>query len=604
MKLPVYESQTRTPNAPQFSALADVRAGGNLGALADGLENYQKVRQAELAEAQKTEWYKADNGFKMDILRARTDMINSIQNGGAYADAEAKFQKTFDASKAKYAPFFAGDENIAQRQAVEFERAGLEGLLSIREAVQQRRKGDAVASANIRAQDVSERLLRAKIDGNQLEIAKLTSEMSSIYAGATAAGAVQADAAKLKIKETLSEMNAQHALYVAEGDPEAGLATLEGYYKSGDISAENYIRLRGPMIEKSDEVKSLRSAVELFNSSPTALSEKQMGVYENALMEKANKEKSFGNENAIQGFYAGQLDMASKTGIFGPQFNLQMNNMASIDLENSKPDDLNTVANLARVFKSAPSSAKAKLNKDARIVYDLINARIDSGMADESAVRQVLSARKMIPSGKTFDEFQTSVLKEFDKDGGSPASYLFEKRDGFFGLGGYRPGAEEIETFEKNYTYLRAMGEDPDNAKKIAAEDATRKIGKYKNYSIKFPPSYAYPGIVERDFNDAAVVSKLREAGIYDDRYEYIIQSDRLTEKEIIERGIQRDDQGNIIKSVQPTYRIMMRDEMGAIIPVTDKNGNIYPNIRTKPLDTYKKRESGLSNFMAGRVLG
>jgi hypothetical protein len=509
MRIPVYENQTRTPNAPQFSAMADMRISGNLGALADGLENYQKIRQAELDEAQKTEWYKADNGFKMDVLRARTDMINSIQNGGAYADAETKFQKTFDAAKAKYAPFFASDENMAQRQAVEFERAGLEGLLSIREAVQRRRKGDAVASANIRAQDVSERLLRAKIDGNQIEVAKLTSEMSSIYAGATAVGAVQADAAKLRIKETMSEMNAQHALYVAESDPDAGLATLEGYYKSGDISAENYIRLRGPMVEKVDRQNiAYDQAAAIYGDSsraplstvpsrpPKPVKVTQDGV--DAVYSGVLQKFSSGEQFDQAGFESAVIDLSVRSNFLPTTIADQAAAYLNLDPATAKPEAIANAASMARIVSNVDQyglPVKMNLDKDAILKANLFTQRMNAGLTAEEAFKRTFAVTSTEDARIAFVEARKEATKLF------MGSAVDDKK---FDFGDIPASQFARSEFKSLYAEYRGIGASVSEAMKKAKDEINASYLKFNGVITRDPITNYLTGIKEDDIVSTA----------------------------------------------------------------------------------------------------
>jgi len=97
MKIPVYDPQINASTS-QYNAVADIRTN-TLGEIADGLQQYGKFREAQLEEERKTEQFKADAAIRYELDDARSKMLDSIQNGGAYADAEAKYQETFDRSQ-------------------------------------------------------------------------------------------------------------------------------------------------------------------------------------------------------------------------------------------------------------------------------------------------------------------------------------------------------------------------------------------------------------------------------------------------------------------------------------------------------------------------
>ena len=110
MKIPVYDPQINASTV-QYNAVADIRTN-TLGEIADGLQQYGKFREAQLEEERQTERFKADSAIKYELEDAHSKMLDAIQNGGAYADAEAKYQKTFDETLAKYMPMMGDDPNI------------------------------------------------------------------------------------------------------------------------------------------------------------------------------------------------------------------------------------------------------------------------------------------------------------------------------------------------------------------------------------------------------------------------------------------------------------------------------------------------------------
>ena len=583
MKIPIYDPQIK-PASVQYNSIADIRTN-TLGEIADSLQTYVKYREKQLDQERKTEQFKADSAIRYELEDAHSKMIDAIQNGGAYADAETKYQKTFNETLAKYMPAMGDDPNITERARAEYQRYGLGHTVQLRNAVQQRRKGDALDAGKLLKAQKMEEWRRATIAGDTQKADSIMSGMTAIYSGLTATGVMSRDEAKLNIMADVSGMNIESVGFLAQTDPVKALEKLDAQYNKKEILAEDYIKARGPLLTKVDEHNAIVGARQLFASAPTALSEKQMGTLETSYIQQANEIKKTNPEAGQQFFYDSQMEMATKTGQFGPQFTNQIKNMVFSDPDRMSQSDKATVAEMSRVYSGAPKTAQMKVDAQTRVAMDLISARIDAGANDASAVDQVLRAMKGVPTGKQLDDFSKETLKEFEKSGGSASAYLYDQRN--FGIlydgdiYGYKPSVSEISSFERNYVYARAMGESPDNARALAAKDAQRVVGFYKGDPMNFAPSMLYPGVKDSDFENVAVIPKLKSIGAYDSRTKYIIQPDAVTQKENIIRG-SVDKSGN---KIYPTYKIMMQDEMGAVIPVTDKNGRIYPNIRTSPLN-------------------
>jgi len=237
MKIPVYDTQINA-STTQYNAVADIRTN-TLGEIADGLQQYGKFRESQLEEERKTEQFKADSAIRYELDDAHSKMLDSIQNGGAYADAEAKYQKTFDDTVAKYMPMMGDDPNGTERFQAEYKRYGLGQLVQLRNTVQARRKGDAVDATNLRVQQSEERMMRAMISGDEKAVNAELAGQASIYAGATAVGAITPDEAKMKIQQLVSNMRGKQALFIAQNDPRAAKTALDSAYEKKEILAED-----------------------------------------------------------------------------------------------------------------------------------------------------------------------------------------------------------------------------------------------------------------------------------------------------------------------------------------------------------------------------
>jgi len=245
MRIPQYEQQVNAPSAPQFNQIADVR-NDNLGQVADSLNEIYKVKLKEQEEAQKTAFFQADTSIKMALDKAKFDIAERIKNGGSYANAEAEYQKAHDMAIAQFASAFDADKsgNTKLRALAEYQANGLNNLMSIRDMATSRRKSDTAASANLRAEQLTQQMLDAPPE----QAEEIKKQIASLYASATAAVGGSPDEGRLKAMKTIQGAEQDRFQLFAQNnanDPKAVLNEVENLHKNKLIDTDFYIQARG-----------------------------------------------------------------------------------------------------------------------------------------------------------------------------------------------------------------------------------------------------------------------------------------------------------------------------------------------------------------------
>lgn len=265
MRIPQYDNKVNAPNAPQFNNTVDLR-NDSLSALADSLGEVQQVMMKEKEEAQKTAFFQADTSIKMAMDQAMFDIKSKLQNGGSYADAEAQYQKAHDTAIKQFGSAFDADKsgNVRLRSMAEYQSAGLDNILKIRDAVSTRRRSDARSSINLRAEQLAEQY----IGKTEEEKSAIRNQLVGSLAGGAAVGLYTGAEGKQKAKEQIQKMDAMDLKLTMQNDALAGkssLAEIESRYKEGRIDADTYISYRGMAI-KQDKVNPIEMSREQTKS--------------------------------------------------------------------------------------------------------------------------------------------------------------------------------------------------------------------------------------------------------------------------------------------------------------------------------------------------
>jgi len=463
MKIPVYSPQINASTV-QYNAVADVRTN-TLGEMADGLQQYGKFREAQLEEERKTEQFKADAAIRYELDDAHSKMLDSIQNGGAYADAEAKYQKTFDETIAKHMPAMGDDPNVTERFQAEYKRYGLGQLVQLRNTVQARRKSDAVDSTNLRVQQSEERMMRAMIAGDEKAVNAELAGQASIYAGATAVGAITSDEAKMKIQQRVSNMRGKQALFMAQNDPRAAKTALETAYQKKEIMAEDYITASATVNKAIEEIGSYES-VQNYITDPTnnqRPNKQSVDVGFNYVLQKSKGMDQAGFENEV-------LKYSISAGAVPQQIMNQVGAYFGQSAEEAKPE---AVMQMARIVSEISKRDQTfldgrKFDKNDIATANLMVSRVASGMTEVEAVRSVLRQKNDKNASDLFTSAQNDIITKIRKE-----------EIKVTGIG--------VADYVDAYATQRMLGATDSEAKTYAENVVEKTIGKFNDIPVKNP---------------------------------------------------------------------------------------------------------------------
>lgn len=462
MKIPIYDPQINPANV-QYNSIADVRTE-TLGELADGLQTYSKYREKQLDDERKTEQFKADSAIQYELQDAKSKMIDTIQNGGSYADAEAKYQKIYEASLAKNMPAMGDDKNVTERFKAEYTRRGLADTIEIRNAIQARRKGDSVDSAKLLKAQKTEDWRRAVIAGDEKTAAKIVSELPKIYAGVTATGAMSPDTAKLGLMSDMSGLAVERVGFVAQTDPKKALTLLDEGYNKKDILAEDYMKARGPLMVKVEELGTYEQvqsyiADPLNNKKP---SKEAIDVGFNHVIKTAGEMDTNQFENTV-------IDYSIKAGGVPKQIQQQAGAFLSAEPDTVDPKAAMQMARIVSEIskKDILLMDGRKFSKDEIATADLMVSRANSGMNESESVKSVLRQKNNPLVDDMYQKAKTDIISAYSKgdvDNSEP---------------------EYIDT----YARMRSYGASKSEAQSKAEEIVDNIYGDFNGVKIKHPAS-------------------------------------------------------------------------------------------------------------------
>lgn len=391
MRIPQYEQQVNTPNAPQFNQIADVR-NDNLGEIADGLEQVYKVKLQEQEEAQKTAFFQADNSIKMGLYKAKAELMDKIKNGGSYANAEAEYQKQHDLIIAQFGSAFDADKsgNTKLRALSEYQADGLQNIMSIRDSVTSRRKSDTAASANLRSEQLGQQLAMAKTPEEADAIRK---QMTSLYAGATAAMGDNPAEGKLRARKAIQGAEANRISLFAQNNSKNPTAILQEVEKSKDLlDIDTYIFMRGSALNEVEKLNTVDSVYSYLRDPSTNTPPKQESI--DMFYESEINQKFKNNEISLLDYETEVVKSSVALNKIPTQVRNQVASFYSMEPAQMSNDDLKTVASLSRIISNVSDKAsrltEGTIPKEDLAKAQLINRRMEAGMD----VRAAFSAMK------------------------------------------------------------------------------------------------------------------------------------------------------------------------------------------------------------------
>jgi hypothetical protein len=466
MKIPVYDPQINASTS-QYNAVADIRTN-TLGEIADGLQQYGKFREAQLEEERKTEQFKADAAIRYELDDAHSKMLDSIQNGGAYADAEAKYQKTFDETIAKHMPAMGDDPNVTERFQAEYKRYGLGQLVQLRNTIQQRRKSDVIDASNLRKKQSDERMMRAMIAGDEKAVNTELALQSSIYAGATSVGAITPDAAKIKIQEGVSDSKSKYALFQAGKDPYAAEKYLQSSFDRKEVSAADYISTLPKIQTAVKKADAKKAAYVSLYENPNETTDDQVDTIFDAEV------SAIGAEKGSQEYVDTAKSVATKAKKLPPQVVSSIRTTLSLDENNITAQQADELSRYAMMVQSVPDIAISGMAPEDKVALSVIAQQVKAGARVTDAVKMTLKNRSE-DMEKSAKEFATLTNSNVDN-----SKFLSEKLDWNWawrrmGYEKITPTEEHLKDFNAFFVKYKNAGSNMEEARNLAYQDFRSK---------------------------------------------------------------------------------------------------------------------------------
>lgn len=475
MKIPVYNPQINASTV-QYNAVADIRTN-TLGEMADGLQQYGKFREAQLEEERQTERFKADSAIKYELEDAHSKMLDAIQNGGAYADAEAKYQKTFDETLAKHIPMMGNDENITERARAEYQRYGLGHTVQLRNAIQQRRKSDGLDATNLLLKQSEDKLMRSMLAGDQKAVDSEIAAQSGILARATSIGLITKDKATKQITARVSDTKTKYALFQAEKDPFAAEKYLQSAYDKKEVSAQDYISAL-PKIQTAIKKETAKKAayVSLYND-PNQTTDDDVDTIFDA------ETSAIGAEKGSQEYVDTARSVATKAKKLPPQVVSSIRASLSLDPDNLSAAQADELSRYAMMVQSVPDISISNISPEDKAALTVIAEQVKAGARVTDTVKMTLK-NKSIDLEKSAKEFASLTGSGVDN-----SKYLAEKLDWNWawrrmGYESITPTKEHIDDFDAFFVKYKNAGMNTSEARAAA----------YQDFRTKYSPSFTMWG--------------------------------------------------------------------------------------------------------------
>lgn len=527
MRIPQYEQQVNTPNAPQFSQIADVR-NDNLSVIADGLNEVYKVKLKEQEEAQKTAFFQADTSIQMALDKAKFDIAERIKNGGSYTNAEAEYQKAHDAAIAEFSSAFDADKsgNTKLRAMAEYQSRGLDNLMSLRDMVTARRKSDTAASANLRAEQLSQQML----DATPEQAENIKKQIASLYASATAATGGSPDEGRLKAMKAIqgAEQN-RYQLFMQNNaeNPQAQLDEIERLHNEKLVDTDFYIQARGNAMHGIAVLGSV-DKVNKYISDPVSTKRPTQQDVDLTFQKYAQDNQQLISSNPAQ-YENDVISLSLQTGSMPTPIKNQAASYLGTYRQDMSQSDAATTAQSARIVSAISNNGlmmnkeNGGFDKETIAKADLINRRVEAGMNEYDAVSSVMSMYDDETARKAYQSGRTKILSEIAS--GKTELPITDNQDA---------RARYIDLVSEQ----TSIGASLDEAKDTAKDKLENEFGEFNGVTVRNPPQKVpINGVFYNEdyfINAAKVAYDNITTAPLPDNARLIVQGDRETQRMVM----------------------------------------------------------------------
>lgn len=244
MRVPVYSSEQRV-GAPQIQTTR-VADPIDLTPAINAVEEQYGIAEKARQQAYKAYVVNQEQTTKLEIEQKYAELQDAIKNGGAYANAEKKFEDFYKKKTGQLFQNFQSDPTTATLLRTEFEGMGVRQGMKLRDAVRSRVKRDARNVMNSRLADLDLRMSNAK---NYAEATLIAKEAAGIYSSGSNGNIINEAQAKEGISQFLTKsvnryVDTNPVQFVK--DYEANPSMFEGIYnvkEKVELAKRNAVQL-------------------------------------------------------------------------------------------------------------------------------------------------------------------------------------------------------------------------------------------------------------------------------------------------------------------------------------------------------------------------
>lgn len=563
MRIPQYNSQVSAPNAPRFNNTPNL-LNDDLASVVDGLKEVQKVKEREDEEAKKTAFFQADTSIKMEIDKAKHDLLEKIRNGGSYANAEAEYQKAHSAALAKYGSVFDMDKsgNTRKRMFAEYEADGLGNTLQIRDTVTSRRRSDTAASASLRLEQLKRDYAFADTPEKRQEA---LSKMSGTMASLSSTGIITGAEGKSRLTGVIQGAEADRIALFAQNNAENPKAVLDEVERSkANLSVDAYIGMRGRALAEIETLGTVQK-VESYIQDPAANPKPKQQDVDVAFNKYVTDNADMIASNPTQ-FENDVIDLSIRSGHVPTSVKSQVDTYLNVYKQDMSQDQAAAVAQSARIAASISDhdgtiDSKSKFDATTIAKSNLILTRIDAGMSEYDAVSSVMSMYDDETGKKAYAAARTSILTQMrNGDVTTP-------------LQGQGVKSRYVDIVSENVS----IGSSMEEAKKIADKQIKKEYSPFNGVNVNNPADKVPVNGVfyeQKDYIDAG-----------NRKYKEVTGVDVPADIRVVIQG-DSETQRMIGAGETPSFPIMLYPNDDRPIPLFGKDG--MP-VRVTPEPTFNK---------------
>jgi hypothetical protein len=510
MKIPTYDSNVNVSSRVINGPVVAPSNFKGFSKIASGLESIADYEAKKQAEDVAIHDYVAKNNANLELTKLGAELQDQIQNGGAYANIEKKYDEQYKKIIGKYQGTLLDDKSKVEAMAG-WQRTGLEQTLRLKDAVRSRRKSDAAGAAASQVQLLDKQWL----DATPEQRVTLAKQYASVYGGLAGTGAISPGEGSARTRAAISGAETNRIRLLAATDPRTAQAELE---KNKDLfTADTYTALAIPIMNDVQRIGTVETAVQKLTTEPSSITQNEVDLL-------------FQDKFLVEGVAPemreiGAIQMAAQTG----RVPLAVQNQAAVFLgsynENMSPADAATAAASARTVTEI-SRYNDQLRDDSKFSADtqakaaLIVARTEAGMSEIEAVKGVLSMYENKDSVKLFDDGKNKIIKEIGK---GEVDVPFS---------GKEQAASGVKSqFIDTYARYRYNGADDSEAQKLAKKEIKERYKTFNGVVVDAPPQ-SVTGYSEKSWIEAAT-AKVKEIApkALDGNAKIIMQSDYETKR-------------------------------------------------------------------------